>query len=468
MKPSIQEQLAKEIQERFPDAQVKKINKDNFLDIHLPSIHDKKATHLFFNTVKGNIKTGFYCRDEEFLSKLAPDLEHIEFYAQGVRLAGNPVCDTVEDAIENAEALLRSISEKIQIANNKAVSSNSITDNAQKSMPNDAASLVKCVTMLGYYFCSMDKSAAFRDQFEEAIIELFQPTNFSNTENEIVKEVMEHLQNQSFLSKCYRQGRQAAEEESQNYEYVRDFIESLHLYIKDLDYYVNDPIFLKKYLETFIEIGNILPSKTPADKEIRVQDRYLVVHIALTNWTIIDKDEFKIEKTLDKVKYNLPYGNLLKYRPKAENLTSIEKASLFIYNLILLSEDGLEIKKTDIYRAKMLISDFFGFEIKVQDLEIKGSLTNSNEDDLGKIIGGFGNNFCFEVMHFFNCQYNIEGFRNWCMDLFVESYEQINDEFDAYIEDSIDEADFDAEELREEKIMDQFYDIIHAEDDEDE
>ncbi len=863
MTRSIQEQLAEEIKERFPDAQVKKIDKDNFLDIHIPSIHNKKATHLFFNTVKGNIKLGFYCRDDDFLGKIASDLENIEFYSQGIRLAGNPVFNTINDAVSGAVELLQSISKstpqipesaaltdndklmealdkikasgkkekftiikyldsldiqeefysckigknqidlkltqksmdsfwkvglkrddlideleiysedtdldnsfqldwkfshpgtqdneveiaviyfdetakypancyqegdrqlgldpysifelynperydeetieygriaffeimkadesllkidrnfeiafdnvedyidqeedtrnftlfddteeesipinastipqmlkaidsnkeishfkiiaytkeysdlmfglefkindsKIEIArtnwfndsywtweiqredliegltnylengdveelinshidadaeyefngagfldngfnyevtdiqpelveipeefqdgdgdldvlavtndllpddeyqfdrNIGSISSYQViindqifevkvepkTDNdaeneqeeeefdvnnleeseydsAQESLPNDAVSLVKCVSILGYYFFSMDDSAIFRDDFEAAIYKLFQPANFSNTENDIVREVMEYFDEGCFLSKCYMQGRRAAETECQNYEYVRDYIESLHLYIKDLDYYVNDLTFLKKYLETFIELGNMLPSETPAGKEIRVQDRYLVVHIALTAWFNIDEEELEIEKILEKVKYNLPHGNLLKYSLNAKHLTYIEKASLFIYNLILLSEDGLEIKKPDIYRAKMLISEFFGFDEYVQDLEIKGSLNNSNEDDLGKIIGGFDNNFCFEAMHFFNCRYNIDEFRKYCMDLFVGSYEVINEEYNAYIEDSIDEANFDAEELREEKIMDQFYKTVNGED----
>ncbi len=858
MKRSIQEQLAQEIKERFPDAQVKKIDKDNFLDIHIPSIHNKKATHLFFNTVKGNIKLGFYCRDDEFLEKIASGLKNIEFYSQGIRLAGNPIFNTINDAVSGAVEFLQSISKstpqipesavqtdndklmealdkikasgkkqkftlvkyldsldiqnelysckigknqidlkltqksmdsfwevelirddlideletyiedpdldnafqldwkfsrpgtqdneveisviyfdetvqypancylegnrqlgldpysifesynpdrydeetieyghidfieimrgneslvkidrnfeivfddvedvldqeedtknftlfddteneciqineatapkmleaihsnkeishfkiiaytkeysdlmfglefkvndsKIEIArtnwfndsywtweiqredliegltnflengdveelinsyidadaeyefngsgfldngfdyeltdiqpaldeipeefqdgdgdldvlavtndllpddeylydrNIGGISSYQVVindqnfelkvependadneeeefdvdniseeledDSPQESIPNDSVSLVKCVSILGNYFFSMDDSATFRDDFEAAIYKLFQPANFSNTENEIVSEVMEYFDKGSFLSKCFMKGRKAAEKEYLSYEYVRDYIESLHLYIKDLDYYVNDLTFQKKYLETFIELGNILPSKTPAGKEIRVQDRYLVVHIALTAWFNIE--ELEIEKVLEKVKYNLPHGNLLKYSLNTKCLTYIEKAALFVYNLILLSEDGLEIKKKDITRAKMLISEFFGFDEYVQDLEIKGSLNNSNEDDLGKLIGGFDNNFCFEVMHFFNCRYNIEDFRSYCMDLFVGSYEFINEEYNAYIEDSIDAANFDAEELREEKIMDQFYSIVNGED----
>jgi hypothetical protein len=29
-------------------------------------VNEKKGTHLFFNTSKGKIKFGFYCRDDEF------------------------------------------------------------------------------------------------------------------------------------------------------------------------------------------------------------------------------------------------------------------------------------------------------------------------------------------------------------------------------------------------------------------
>jgi hypothetical protein len=60
MASSIQDKLAEGIQKVFPDAEVKKINKDNYLDIHIPSANPKRGSHLFFNTGKEEIKVGFF------------------------------------------------------------------------------------------------------------------------------------------------------------------------------------------------------------------------------------------------------------------------------------------------------------------------------------------------------------------------------------------------------------------------
>jgi len=59
MAKTIQDQLAEKIKAKFPDAEVKKINQDNYVDIHLPGVHPKRGTHLFFNTAGGAIKLGF-------------------------------------------------------------------------------------------------------------------------------------------------------------------------------------------------------------------------------------------------------------------------------------------------------------------------------------------------------------------------------------------------------------------------
>jgi hypothetical protein len=56
---SIQCQLAETIKSVYKNAIVKKVDKDNFLDIHIPNVNSSKGTHLFFNTVKGQIKLGF-------------------------------------------------------------------------------------------------------------------------------------------------------------------------------------------------------------------------------------------------------------------------------------------------------------------------------------------------------------------------------------------------------------------------
>ena len=99
--PSIQHLLAESILRHFPEALIKKIDIDSYLDIHVPSIHPKKGTHLFFNTSKQKIKTGFYCREEEFVEQvLSNGGALVEKYSQGVRLKDNPEFGDVETAIE--------------------------------------------------------------------------------------------------------------------------------------------------------------------------------------------------------------------------------------------------------------------------------------------------------------------------------------------------------------------------------
>ena len=107
---SLQEQLYESIKEYYPNAQVKKINKDNFVDIHLPEIHEKKGTHLFFNTAKEGIKIGFYCRDELFNTTVLERSKNIEKYSQGIRILNNPLFENIDDAIDNTIYFLREIS----------------------------------------------------------------------------------------------------------------------------------------------------------------------------------------------------------------------------------------------------------------------------------------------------------------------------------------------------------------------
>ena len=99
---SLQETLLLGLKKSYPDSIVKKINKDNFLDIHLPSVNKANATHLFFNTPKGGIKIGFYCRDEEFVKKALKKSKKIESYSQGIRPIGNPAYEKADLAIKAA------------------------------------------------------------------------------------------------------------------------------------------------------------------------------------------------------------------------------------------------------------------------------------------------------------------------------------------------------------------------------
>lgn len=106
---SIQDQLLQAIKGTYPLAEAKKINKDNFLDIFIPETNTNRGSHLFFNTSKGEIKVGFYCRDEEFIKKVLSNSSNIEKYSQGIRILNNPIQSNVDDAAKNALSFIDEI-----------------------------------------------------------------------------------------------------------------------------------------------------------------------------------------------------------------------------------------------------------------------------------------------------------------------------------------------------------------------
>jgi len=109
---TLQDKLVRKLQQNFPDAEVKKINKDNYVDIFIPSVYPKRGAHLFFNTAKDEIKIGFYCRDEEFVNSLLGKYTTLEAHSQGVRLKGNLSYTSVEEAISVTIDFLSKLSGK--------------------------------------------------------------------------------------------------------------------------------------------------------------------------------------------------------------------------------------------------------------------------------------------------------------------------------------------------------------------
>jgi ankyrin repeat protein len=118
---SIQQELLTGLKEIYKDAEAKKIDKDNFLDIYIPSINPAKGTHLFFNTSKGVIKIGYYVRDEKFIkSVVEKSPTSIEAASNGLRVLGQPEFKNVKDALIAGKKFLSAIS-------------NSKTDNSIKN-----------------------------------------------------------------------------------------------------------------------------------------------------------------------------------------------------------------------------------------------------------------------------------------------------------------------------------------------
>tara|TARA_Y100000768_G_scaffold225351_1_gene170158 strand:+ start:6404 stop:8737 length:2334 start_codon:yes stop_codon:yes gene_type:complete len=110
-KLTLQGQLAERFTSIYSDAVVKKIDDGNYLDIHLPNIHNRKGTHIWFNTPKsGGIKIGFYCRDKEFV-KMVVDAssDTIETYSSGLRPKGAPVFDNIDTAIDAVQSFIKDL-----------------------------------------------------------------------------------------------------------------------------------------------------------------------------------------------------------------------------------------------------------------------------------------------------------------------------------------------------------------------
>lgn len=177
---SIQQELFNGLKEIYKDALAKKIDKDNFLDIHVPSINPAKGTHLFFNTSKGVIKIGFYVRDEKFINavaKNAPSL--VEAASNGLRFLGNPEFDNTKDAIIAAQKFLSAFS--VLNANTGKVA-NANTGKVAKAEAIVKKPLLKTKTSLD---TKKEASKDLVDEFNDAI------AAFKNNDMEVVAEYVQ-------------------------------------------------------------------------------------------------------------------------------------------------------------------------------------------------------------------------------------------------------------------------------------
>ena len=139
---NIQALLYEGIKKYFPDAEAKKINKDNFLDIYVPSVNPKRGNHLFFNTGKGEIKIGFFCRDEEYNNKIISKNVNLESYSQGIRPRGNPVFKDAQSAVDGANEFLNNmVHEQISSLSQVASVNEMKEDNVQDRKEHDTSGL---------------------------------------------------------------------------------------------------------------------------------------------------------------------------------------------------------------------------------------------------------------------------------------------------------------------------------------
>lgn len=70
---SVQKDLVAGIINEHPNATVKKVDKDNYLDIHLPDVDEDMDSHLFINTSDDKFKIGFHSNNRSLFKKVLMD-----------------------------------------------------------------------------------------------------------------------------------------------------------------------------------------------------------------------------------------------------------------------------------------------------------------------------------------------------------------------------------------------------------
>lgn len=428
---STQEIIYEKIKAVYQDAVVKKINKDNYLDIYLPSVNDKKGTHLFFNTSKGKIKLGFYCREDDFVESKLSSSVLLEEYSQGLRLKDNPVFDTIETAIEAAQMLIGEISS----GGNATVSNPSVTNNVRDvvdtSEPNggllessgseeysfeDPLPFLTRVQLFKMYFQSISQSSSIVEEFEKRIKEFTITSVVPRISNDVIRAV--HLNGGEFplLLKTMLNAEDIYDGDvyDTHNDYVKDLYEGEHFSA----FMIHENLILET-IAFLIEIGNRLDSDASPTGSLTVQDRYYPVFTILSSKTKLEVEPLK--RILGKIVYDEVGTLLLKASGYLSELSADEKLALMLYDFILVDEDdGLDIKMTDISSARKIFSE----------MATKPGVAES-------LIGGFNDNYSFELFLFYNVAFNRKGFHDLCLACWSEMTQEMNAEITKKIMDSV-------------------------------
>ena len=110
---TLQKQLADQFNSLYPDCFVKKIDDGNYLDIHLPILHPKKGTHIWFNTPKaGGIKVGF-AEIKYIETAMDSSPEKIETYSNGLKPKGAPTYGNIDEAIKMAQEFINDLPKRV-------------------------------------------------------------------------------------------------------------------------------------------------------------------------------------------------------------------------------------------------------------------------------------------------------------------------------------------------------------------
>jgi hypothetical protein len=464
MAKTLQDQLAERIKSTFPDAEIKKVNKDNFLDIHLPGVHPKRGTHLFFNTSGGNIKLGFYCREDDFTKKVLAKNGNLEAYSQGVRLKGNPEWKSVDAACTAAFTFVESLGgkgKKEQTASGKEATkpkketpraTTSKTDelsdfdltefylegraivkkdaptSSKKGKPADTSladesdrclddpiAFLTCVQQLRNYYLGLSpKSNTYRGAYEETLREYTKAAVVPRITNDMLR--LAHEDGNLIEALLLGPMLQAEEIYDKSYTTHPEYICGLGKVIVELLGYCNVGLFLDT-LEFFMYLGDMLEESESYGGSLAPQDRYFPLFLMLK--ASPEQDLKNLEMVLNKGAKSRNANNgcdvkalLLKATGNFQQLSNEEKLGLILYDFILWDEPdaGLDIKLMDKNAARVIFT-----------------LLTKNASLGEKLVGGFKDNASYEIFQFFNVEYNRAGFHTFCLERWKELSSEWNE-----------------------------------------
>lgn len=431
---SLQDQLAQKIKDLHPNAEVKKINKDNFLDIHIPSVHPKRGTHLFFNTSKYLIKIGFYCREEDFIAEIVKRVKSLESYTQGIRPLGNPEFTSVEEAVSCANSMLNNMAnldakapkEDIKVnkpknddtpkkeLDNILPTSNVKADTNLKSSPNkpnkkesteycfdDPESFLTSIQLLRNYYLALSSSSAWiRTSFEKLLL------NFTSLSvvPKIGDDILRIMHEDGFgigalLLKPMFDAEKIYDEEFETHD---EYVNYLEKYVTDINALADQKLILDT-ISFLITLGNILNEDESPSGNLSAQDRYFPVFLILKTNPNLELNTLK--SVLKEIAYKGTDKLLLKASGNFNQLSNEEKLGLILYDFILWDEPdaGLDIKSSDITAARSIFS-----------------LVTQNASLGEELVGGFNDNASFEIFQFFNVEFNRAGFHEFCLERWKE------------------------------------------------
>jgi uncharacterized tellurite resistance protein B-like protein len=435
---SLQDQLAQKIKDLYPNAEVKKINKDNFLDIHVPSVHPKRGTHLFFNTSKDLIKIGFYCREEDFIAEILKRVKSLESYSQGIRPLGNPEFTSVEEAVSCANSMVNNMAnlepkapkEDIKVSEPK--NDNPPKKESDKSLPtqkeeakakqnsqtksipdkpnkkeskeycfDDPESFLTSIQLLRNYYLALSSSSyRFRSEFEKLLLDFTSLSVVPKIGDDILRIMHEDgFGIGALLFKPMHDAEKIYEEEFETHDEYVTYSEN---YVSDINA-VADQTLLLDTISFLIKLGNILDENESPSGNLSAQDRYFPVFLILKTNPNLELNTLK--SVLKEIDYEGVDTLLLKASGNFNQLSNEEKLGLILYDFILWDEPdaGLDIKSADITAARSIFS-----------------LLTKNASLGEKLVGGFNDNASFEIFQFFNVEFNRAGFHEFCLERWKE------------------------------------------------